>query len=94
MVLGGLLIHLYNFWYNMQFVEIIGEHTNRFGLSSDRRHLAHPRLFSQPVFVIIYLFGCVAIWLHLTHGFWSMFQSIGWANKTWYPRLKTIAILP
>ena len=25
------------------------------------------------------------------HGMWSMFQTVGWANKTWYPRLKMIA---
>ena len=32
-----------------------------------------------------------ALWFHLTHGVWSMFQTVGWANDTWYPRLKCIA---
>ncbi len=27
----------------------------------------------------------------LTHGVWSMFQSVGWGNDIWYPRLKCIA---
>ncbi|MDE6535490.1 MAG: hypothetical protein K2K82_05705, partial [Muribaculaceae bacterium] len=28
---------------------------------------------------------------HLTHGFWSMWQSCGWNNQIWLPRLKKIA---
>lgn len=40
---------------------------------------------------IIYIIGFVALWFHMNHGFWSMFQSIGWNNNTWLPRLKTIA---
>ncbi|MDE6397368.1 MAG: hypothetical protein K2K84_08855, partial [Muribaculaceae bacterium] len=27
---------------------------------------------------------------HMNHGFWSMFQSAGWNNQNWLPRLKTI----
>ena len=30
-VLGGLLLHLFNFWYNMQWTEIIGRHVNSLG---------------------------------------------------------------
>ena len=26
----------------------------------------------------------------MNHGFWSMFQSCGWDNDTWLPRLKAI----
>ena len=26
----------------------------------------------------------------MTHGFWSMFQTAGWNNDTWLPRLKAI----
>ena len=47
--------------------------------------------FSQWYYVVIYLVWFVALWFHLTHGVWSMFQSVGWANDTWYPRLKCIA---
>ena len=30
-VLGGLLLHLFNFWYNMQWTEIIGRHRSEGG---------------------------------------------------------------
>ena len=47
--------------------------------------------FSQWYYVVIYLVWFAALWFHLTHGVWSMFQTVGWANDTWYPRLKCIA---
>ena len=78
-ILGGLLIHLFNFWSKMQLVEILGGHENSLGLDpADGASL-------------IYLVWFAALWFHLTHGVWSMFQTVGWANDTWYPRLKCIA---
>ncbi|MCH5216362.1 MAG: hypothetical protein J1F10_05425, partial [Muribaculaceae bacterium] len=38
----------------------------------------------------IYLIGFVALWFHMTHGFWSAFQSLGANNSVWIPRLKVI----
>ena len=87
----GLLLHLWNFWYNMQLQEILGHHENQFGYSvTDGASLIRDT-FASPVYCVIYLAWFAAIWFHLTHGLWSMFQSTGWANKKWYPRLKTIA---
>ena len=39
---------------------------------------------------IVYLIAFIALWFHLQHGFWSMFQSVGWDNTDWIPRLKKI----
>ena len=86
----GLLLHLYNFWYNMQFAEIIGNHElGPFPPADGAAYIA--ALFSSPVYCIIYLVWFAAIWFHLTHGFWSAFHTIGWNNQTWLPRLKRIA---
>ena len=38
--------------------------------------------FSQWYYVVIYLVWFFALWFHLTHGVWSMFQTVGWANDT------------
>ena len=89
-VVLGLLLHLYNFWYNMQFAEIIGNHElGPFPPADGAAYIA--ALFSSPVYCIIYLVWFAAIWFHLTHGFWSAFHTIGWDNQTWLPRLKRIA---
>lgn len=41
--------------------------------------------------VVVYIIGFVALGFHLSHGFWSAFQTIGWSNEIWLKRLKVIA---
>ena len=89
-VLGGLLLHLYNFWFNMQFAEIIGVHD--LGPFSPTDGAAYIQaLFAQPVYCVIYLIWLAALWFHLTHGFWSAIHTIGWNNQIWLGRLKVIS---
>ena len=90
-VLGGLGLHLFNFWAKMQLVELTGAHTNSLGLAPTDGAALIAYTFSQWYYVALYLVWFAALWFHLTHGVWSMFQTVGWANDTWYPRLKCIA---
>ena len=83
-ILGGLLIHLFNFWSKMQLVEILGGHENSLGLDPADGASLIAYTFSQWYYVVIYLVWFAALWFHLTHGVWSMFQTVGWANDTWY----------
>ena len=88
-VVLGLLLHLANFWYKMQFAEIIGDHfLGEFGPTDGAAYIAYT--FASPVYVIIYLVWLLALWFHLTHGFWSALQTLGWSNKIWFERWKTI----
>jgi succinate dehydrogenase / fumarate reductase cytochrome b subunit len=79
----GLIIHLWNFWYKMQYAELI--HSPDAIIHGSKLVI---ELFTQPVYVIIYLVWLLALWFHLTHGIWSAFQSVGWSNKRWFPRLQ------
>lgn len=90
-IIGGLLLHLVHFWSKMQLVEIMGGHENSLGLSPTDGAALIQHTFSQWYNVVLYLLWFFALWFHLTHGLWSMFQTVGWANKTWYPRLKWIS---
>ena len=90
-VLGGLALHLFNFWSKMQLVEIMGGHENSLGYSPVDGAALIEYTFSRWYFVALYIVWLAALWFHLTHGVWSMFQSVGWANDTWYPRLKCLA---
>ena len=47
--------------------------------------------FKNLTIVIIYIIGSVALGFHLAHGFWSSFQTIGWNNTTWMPRLRAVS---
>ena len=83
-ILLGIVLHLWNFWYHMQFKELFhleGAVTKGSGLVIG--------LFSDyPVYSLLYILWLVSIWFHLTHGVWSAFQTIGFNNKVWFPRLK------
>ena len=81
-ILGGLLIHLFNFWSKMQLVEILGGHENSLGLDPADGASLIAYTFSQWYYVVIYLVWFAALWFHRTHGVWSRFQSVGWASET------------
>ncbi|MDH6355996.1 succinate dehydrogenase / fumarate reductase cytochrome b subunit [Dysgonomonas sp. PH5-45] len=87
-VLVFLLLHLYDFWFKMMFAELFNLHDIVVLPEEVGGHMA--MLFGSPVKVALYFIGIVALWLHLTHGVWSMFQSTGLNGRTWYPRLKCI----
>ena len=92
-VLCGLGLHLVHFWSKMQFVEIMGGHENSLGLAPTDGAALIAFTFSKWYNALIYIVWLAAIWFHLTHGVWSMFQTAGLANDKWYPRLKCIANL-
>lgn len=90
-VLGGLCVHLVHFWSKMQLVELMGHHENALGINPQDGAAMIEYTFSQWYNVVIYLVWFVAMWLHLTHGIWSMLQTVGWSNQKWLPRIKAIA---
>ncbi len=93
-VIGGLAVHLIHFWSKMQLQELMG---NREILVAGQEvavtngYKMIEITFSSIWNVLIYVVWLTALWFHLSHGIWSMFQSLGWANQTWYPRLKCLA---
>lgn len=88
-ILAFLVVHLIQFWAKMQLQEIRG--------GDEMLPPAAGTLFLQTAFelpwtLIVYGIGFIALWFHLNHGFWSMFQSIGWNNTNWMHRLKKIGL--
>ena len=90
-ILIGLLLHLYNFWYNMMFAELVGLEGLAHGPADGFSWIVET--FSNPVFVVLYIIWIVAIWFHLTHGFWSAMQTLGWSGKIWFNRWKVIGFV-
>jgi len=89
-VVLGLLLHLFNFWYNMMFAEITGmsvahDPADGFAYIQDT--------FANPLFVVLYIMWLAALWFHLSHGFWSAMQTFGWNGKVWFCRWKVIGIV-
>lgn len=94
-VVCGLLLHLFNFWANMQLVEIMGGHSTILPDGTEVSPVDGVAIirytFSQWYYVLLYLIWFVALWFHLTHGIWSMMQSPGWNNKVWLKRFKCVS---
>lgn len=89
----GLLLHLYHFWYNMMFQELV-DSSAIYNIPSPADGYAWiEQTFSNPLNTVIYLIWFAAIWFHLTHGFWSALQTLGWNGKTWFCRWKVISIV-
>ena len=86
----GLLLHLFNFWYNMMFAELF--HIATAIPPTDGFELIKVT-FANPVFVVLYIVWLVALWFHLTHGFWSAMQTLGVSGKIWFCRWKVIGMI-
>ncbi len=95
-VVLGLLLHLVHFWSKMQLVEILDAQWAKVSYEDMSNLPVAPHngaalmcvIFSKWYNVVLYIIWFAALWFHLTHGVWSMFQTAGFANDTWYPRLK------
>ena len=84
-ILLFLIVHLYQMWYNMQFKELL----QLPGAREDGAQLVTEVLSNGWIFAI-YIIAFIALWLHLTHGFWSALQTVGWNNTKWMKRIKVI----
>ena len=94
-VIGFLCLHMFNFWYKMQFAELTGIETSMF----------HPQdgstivkdLFTDGwcgiIYCLLYIVWLVALWFHLSHGIWSALQTMGWSNLIWLNRIKVIGTI-
>ena len=88
-VVLGMVLHLYNFWYNMMFAELMGD-PYMGGLHATDGYGYIVATFSNPVYTVLYIIWLAALWFHLTHGFWSAIQTLGWNGKVWFDRWKCI----
>ena len=87
-ILGFIGFHLTHFWAKMQLPEMFG-----IGNFENNPYFLLEATFSKWWILALYIVWFFCIWLHMNHGFWSMFQSIGWNNKKWLPRLRVIGIV-
>lgn len=85
-ILGFIAFHLTHFWAHMQLQELTGgEAVNPYALLD--------KTFGTWWIAILYIIWFGALWFHLTHGFWSAFQTVGLNNNIWLKRLKVIAYI-
>ena len=87
-ILGAIFFHLFHFWAKMQMPELL-----HIGTFENDPYLLLTTVFGKWWVLVIYLLWFAAIWFHLVHGFWSMFQTVGWDGTTWFKRIKIIGVI-
>ncbi|MBD5292920.1 MAG: succinate dehydrogenase cytochrome b subunit [Bacteroides sp.] len=87
-ILAFLAVHMIQFWAKMQLMEVLGKETV---IPATAGTLFIQEAFQLVWTPIVYIIGFIALWFHMNHGMWSMFQSVGWDSTIWIPRLKKIA---
>jgi succinate dehydrogenase / fumarate reductase cytochrome b subunit len=83
-VLCFLALHLSHFWAKMQLQHFIGGH-------GKEAYSLLIELFKNWYYCVLYIVWVIALYFHISHGFWSAFQTIGANNSKWIPRLQCAA---
>ncbi|MBI9055893.1 MAG: succinate dehydrogenase cytochrome b subunit [Bacteroidales bacterium] len=96
-ILGGLVlvflvIHLANFFWKIKFGTVATVSADGHELH-DVYSLVAGLFKGCLLYNVLYILGAIFLFFHLTHGFWSAFQTIGWNNNKWIGRLKTISYI-
>lgn len=90
-VILGMCLHLYNFWWNMMATDLGMNPGN--GISAVDGVGQIINTFSCPMYTCIYIVWLLALWFHLTHGMWSAMQTLGVSGKIWFNRWRVISFV-
>ncbi|MCH2023338.1 MAG: succinate dehydrogenase cytochrome b subunit [Saprospiraceae bacterium] len=94
LLLAFIGLHMYQFWAQMHFNS---EMPVMAGIIEDGEEVKDlfaivSVAFKQPWVVIVYLISLLALALHLVHGFWSAFQTMGLSNNKYGPIIRFVAM--
>jgi len=89
LILAFILMHLGHFYVRFKFFSDMPMITYE-GEDILNTYQTVSEVFSNPIWVILYLVGLVALAFHLNHGFASAFQTLGINHKKYTPILKAI----
>jgi len=82
MVLFFIIIHMSQFWFNSKFGAVKAGELSYYEYAVE--------IFSNPIWVAVYVIGQIVLFLHLSHGFQSAFQTLGLNHNKYSPIVKAI----
>ena len=84
-----LVLHIMNFYWKLKVSHDLPATVMVGGVEMENAYALVAGLFkSSLLYDLIYIAGAVFLGFHLTHGFWSAFQTIGWSGSKWRKRLE------
>lgn len=82
-----LVLHIMNFYWKLKVTHTVPSIMID-GVEMENTYDLVAGLFkSSMAYNLVYILGAIFLGLHLTHGFWSAFQTIGWSGDLWRKRL-------
>ncbi len=98
MILSFLILHIINFFWKIKVTgsPLLNE-VDVDGVMMENAYALVIGLFTDAtlglVYSAVYAISAIALGFHLTHGFWSAFQTIGFSNDIWRKRLTVVGYL-
>jgi len=90
-ILAFLVLHIINFWVKMKFGDL--ELVSYEGVEVENAYVLVSELFKIPLYSVAYIVAIIGLAFHISHGFWSALQTIGFSNDMWRKRLTVVAYL-
>jgi len=87
-IFAFLGLHVANFFLKIKLGDI--GHVDIDGVEMHDTYTLVTSLFATWWYDAIYVIGAISLGLHLYHGFWSAFQTIGLSNDLWRKRLEFV----
>lgn len=96
-VLAFLVLHIADFWVKMKVTHAMPPETTfpYMGemVTGENAYALVNATFQKLWVVIVYSIGSIALGHHLSHGFWSAFQTMGLSNTVWLARWKAVSVI-
>lgn len=93
LILIFLVLHIMNFYWKLKFTDTVPAIMVH-GTEMENTYQLVAGLFKTNIWYdITYILGGIFLGLHLTHGFWSAFQTIGWSGDLWRKRLYVVGYI-
>jgi succinate dehydrogenase / fumarate reductase cytochrome b subunit len=94
LVLVFLVVHIINFYWVIKFSPETLNTVNLHGIEMEDSYSLVAGLFKASLaYDIFYVLGGILLGLHLSHGFWSAFQTLGLNNRNWITRWKVVGTI-
>ena len=84
-ILIFILLHMWQFWFQMHFGNLPAVDVAAYDHPIKNLYTPVVAAFSNVYYVLFYVISMVIIALHLWHGFWSSFQTLGLNHRKYTP---------
>jgi len=95
-ILAFLIVHIAQFWVKFKITkELTPVHIDIAGVETEveNAYALVNKTFGMLWVVIVYVIGSIGLAYHLSHGFWSALQTIGFSNNIWRIRWSVVGTI-